>query len=285
MFLAGSFHLLRASDYPLPAAYEQAWKESSQVVFEIAPGEMEKPEVRRKIGGMSLLPSGKLSDRVSAETWKTLSSWAGETGTQETMLQRFQPWMAGLTVSITAFDRMGYKSEFGMEKHFTSRLQAEGKTGIGLESAVGQITLFTTLSAGQQEDMLKQALEEVKNPDILLKTSAAWHAGDAEALHTSLHESFADFRYLEKMMLSDRNAAWIPALEKCLQGDQPTLVMVGAGHLCGPGSVVDLLEKKGYRPVRLISAGDAAAPAPAPAQAPVPSPSPAPAPPAVKKAA
>lgn len=262
MFLAGSFHLLRASDYPLPAAYEQAWKESSRVVFEIAPGEMEKPEVRQKVGSLSVLKEGRLSDRVSADTWKTLSSWATGTGTSESMLQRFQPWMAGMTVSLTAFDRMGYKAGFGMEKHFTSRLKAEGKTAEGLETAIGQITIFATLSLRQQEDMLRQALDEVKNPQVLLATSAAWHAGDAEALHARIHESFADFRYLEKILITDRNAAWIPTLEKYLQGDQPTLVMVGAGHLCGPGSVVDLLEKKGYRPVRVIPAENPATPAP-----------------------
>lgn len=263
MFLAGSFHLLRASDYPLPAAYEQAWRESSRVVFEIAPGEMEKPEVRQKVGSLSLLKDGKLSDRVSADTWKNLSAWAAETSTPEPVLQRLQPWMAGLTVSLTAFDRMGYKSEFGMEKHFASRLKAEGKVPSGLETATGQITLFTTLSMRQQEDMLRQALEEVKNPRVLLATSAAWHAGDVEALHARMHESFEDFRYLEKILLTDRNTAWIPTLEKYLQGDQPTLVMVGAGHLCGPGSVVDLLEKKGYRPVRFIPAESPAPPAPA----------------------
>jgi uncharacterized protein YbaP (TraB family) len=67
-----------------------------------------------------------------------------------------------------------------------------------------------------------------------------------------MHRSFKDFPDLEKTLLTDRNTAWIPALEKMLQEDRTTFVMVGAGHLCGPGGVVDLLGKKGYKPVRLL---------------------------------
>ncbi|MES2706326.1 MAG: TraB/GumN family protein [Verrucomicrobiota bacterium] len=259
MFLAGSFHLMRLTDYPLPAAYEQAWRESRQVVFEIMPGEMEKPEVQRKIAALGLLEEGKLSDRISAETWKNLSGWAEESGTPTAMLQRFQPWMAGLTVAVSAFEKQGYRSSFGMEKFFAGRLKESGKTAIGLETPVGQIGVFARISPRQQEDVLRQALEEVKQPEKVEQLAASWRAGDAAAVYTRMHDSFAEFPELEKTLLTDRNISWIPALEKMLQGDQPTLVMVGAGHLCGPGSVTDLLEKKGYRPVPLIPA---AAPAP-----------------------
>lgn len=263
MFLAGSFHLMKPGDYPLPAAYEQAWRESRQVVFEIAPGETEKPEVRQKIASLGLLKEGKLSDKISAETWKNLSAWAAESGTPAAMLQRCQPWMAGLTVAVTTFEKQGYSSASGMEKYFAGRLKDSGKTAIGLETAVGQIEIFAGIGARQQEDMLRQSLEEVRQPEKIQQLAAAWHEGDAAAMHDRMHESFKDFPELEKLLLTDRNAAWIPTLEKLLQGDQATMVVVGAGHLCGPGSVVDLLEKKGYRPVPLIPTAPPPAAAPA----------------------
>jgi len=50
-----------------------------------------------------------------------------------------------------------------------------------------------------------------------------------------------------KKLLLDRNRAWIPKLEEFLKSDKAVLVVVGAGHLVGKDSVVELLTAKGYK--------------------------------------
>ena len=254
LYLAGAFHLMKPEDYPLPAAYTQAWQESRQVVFEVAPGEMEKPEVMQRIVSMGTLKGKKLQSMVSADTWKKLSEWGAKSGTPASALQPMQPWMAGLTVAVESFRTQGYQTRFGMERFFENQLPGSGKTASGLETAVGQIGIFTRIDPKQQEDVLRQSLEEAVQPEKIEELISAWRTGDEAALHERMHRSFRDFPDLEKTLLTDRNTAWIPALEKMLQGDQATFVMVGSGHLCGPGSVVDLLGKKGYKPVRLLPA-------------------------------
>ena len=44
VYLAGSFHMLRASDYPLPAEFFRAYNDSRKIIFEVPPGETESPE-------------------------------------------------------------------------------------------------------------------------------------------------------------------------------------------------------------------------------------------------
>lgn len=51
-------------------------------------------------------------------------------------------------------------------------------------------------------------------------------------------------------LLIDRNQRWLPKIENAIH-QQPTLIAVGAGHLCGTKSVISLLRNKGYivRPI------------------------------------
>ncbi len=259
-FLAGSFHLLRTSDYPLPAAYETAWRESSHLVLEIPPGDAQQPGTAAAIQNLTLLKSGTLPEHIDPATWRDLTQWAKETSYPMAALEKQTPWMAGLTVAVATSAQLGFKTEYGIERHFTTRLAGSGKTTEGLETTLGQLQLFQQISAPQQEAMLRQALTEARTMAGKAATlTNAWRLGDTATLHATIDGSFHDFPEIKKLLLDDRNAAWLPRLEALLQGDQPTMVLVGAGHLCGPGSLIDLLQAKGYRCVQIKTE---AAPAP-----------------------
>ena len=252
-FLAGSFHLLQASDYPLPEAYEIAWRESSHLVMEIAPGDAQRPGTAAAIKDLIHLPSGTLAEQIAPATWQDLTTWAKQTSYPIEALETLTPWMAGLTVAVATGAQLGFKSEHGIERHFTARLTGSGKTTGGLETTLGQLALFHQIPAPQQEAMLRQALTEAHTPAEKAATlTNAWRTGDADALHATVSESFRDFPELKKLLLYHRNTAWLPRLEALLRGNRSTLVLVGAGHLCGPGSVISLLEAKGYRCVQII---------------------------------
>jgi uncharacterized protein len=50
---------------------------------------------------------------------------------------------------------------------------------------------------------------------------------------------------LRDRLLIDRNKRWVPKIEALADGPDTAMVIVGAGHLVGPDSVVDLLQKDG----------------------------------------
>lgn len=260
-FLAGSFHQLRPQDYPLPAPYETAWRQVSHLVLEIAPDDAARPETQLGLKSLIALPSGTLQDRLTPATWQSLATWAQRTQTPLATLQTQPPWMAALSIAVARSRQLGFLSDQGLETYFGARLPNSGKTVEGLETVLGQMSLFTQLPAPTQEALLLQSLAEADQmADKTERLIQAWRAGDAAALHATLSESFQDFPELKKLLLDDRNAAWVPRLEALLQGDLPTLVLVGAGHLCGPGSLIELLQAKGYRCAPLLS--EAALPRP-----------------------
>ena len=259
-FLAGSFHVLRAEDYPLPESYEKAWQEAQHLVMEIPAGEAKQPAVQATMMEMAFLKNGQLRDQIAKETWTEITKWSKSTGYPAGALDKMKPWMASLCIAIAAYEKLGFKSDLGLEHHFSARLEASGKSSEGLETTVDQLKLFEQIPAAMQEKMLKLAVVQATTMQQEMTAIAdAWREGDAAALHQLMSRSFEGFPEIEKLLMADRNAAWMPRLEALLQGDRATMVLVGAAHLCGPGSVVELLEQKGYHCVPLKT------PAPAPA--------------------
>jgi uncharacterized protein YbaP (TraB family) len=53
------------------------------------------------------------------------------------------------------------------------------------------------------------------------------------------------------VLLDQRNANWSRLIEKRLKQPGTTMIAVGAGHLAGPESVLELLKRGGYRVTRV----------------------------------
>jgi uncharacterized protein YbaP (TraB family) len=96
--------------------------------------------------------------------------------------------------------------------------------------------------------MIRHAAADVMNAKIRLTDLAeAWREGDVRKLLALSETDLADLPAVKKALLDDRHAAWLPRLEKYLDGRETVMVMVGARHLCGRGSLVELLEAKGAK--------------------------------------
>ncbi len=89
----------------------------------------------------------------------------------------------------------------------------------------------------------------------------AYAAGDPDAIIKitedqkvdALKHGYTQKDYDEQMedILYKRNASWIAAIEK-MHAEGDAFVAVGALHLIGPKSVLELLEKKGFKITRMV---------------------------------
>ncbi len=254
VYLVGSFHLLRKKDQPLPEPLHRAYADSEQVWCEIAPGEMEKPENAMKMMAAGALPPDKsLSDVISAETYELVRGWEGDP-TMKIAFQRMQPWVVAMTIMLLEYQKLGIDPQYGIEKTFEALAKKDAKGTGGFETVEQQMGLFTGLTPKQQDEMLAQTFEELAEAKkTITDMIASWRKGDDTAVAKQMNESFDKYPDMKKALLDDRNAAWIPQIEKLMESGKKTMVIVGAGHLCGEGSVVDLLQKKGVKLTRLTA--------------------------------
>ena len=74
----------------------------------------------------------------------------------------------------------------------------------------------------------------------------AWKSGDAAALSGVLEDGFTGYPELYERLVKNRNSNWLPHLLELLNGDKDVLVVVGALHLVGTGSVIEMLKQRGF---------------------------------------
>jgi len=248
LYLCGSVHLLTKKDYPLPAGYETAYAESQRVVFEIPPAEL-SPEVAGAVmAKYGVLKEGTLDDLLTDDARKALHGWAKENGVPMAALSKLPPWLVAIMISQQSYEAAGMKAKYGLDLHFSKRLEKDGKVGEGFETAEEQFGMLSGFDLKTQMEMIIQSIDEAKEAAKELKLLLdAWRAGDAEGLAKIMDESMAEFPEVEKVLLHDRNARWIPKIKTYLEDSTPTMVIVGAGHLCGAKGLLVLLEKEGFK--------------------------------------
>ena len=266
LYLLGSFHMLLPGDYPLSKDVDAAFADSKDVVFEIPPEEMSSPTLAIRMGQAALRGDGKQLDAsLPPATAKRLDAWvdANENALQKAgipgqMLQLFEPWFVGLTVSIVEMSKQGLDPKLGLDLHFSTDAQAAKKATSGLETGDEQIAFLDGMGEAEQVQFLDETLQEAaEGSKEVARLHAAWRAGDADTLWNGMAmEMRRDYPALYKRINVARNDAWVPKLEQRLRAshDANTLVVVGSLHLLGSDGVVEKLRAKGYKVERICSA-------------------------------
>lgn len=249
VYLLGSIHLLKESDYPLPGVIENAFTNSKVAAFETDIGEMESPEAQMKLLSKATLPPGEtLEQQLSPKVYGAFTNYAREAGLPTPMLARFKPAMAALTLVLIESQKLGLNPEAGVDRHFFRRAREDGKEIVPLETLDFQISLLTDLSKAEGELFMKTTLKEIGETKKLFREMIeAWRTGDAAGLEKLLNEAKRDAPALFKQFVTDRNERWVAKIEELMRGGRNVIVIVGAGHLVGSKSVPELLAKKGLK--------------------------------------
>ena len=251
--LLGSMHVLRESDYPLPPSLDALVERADIIVMELDLDDVDAAAQQRLILDKAVLPQGTvLEDVVDADAYRRLERHMAELGVGLEALERFEPWFLAITVLDLGMRQVGFVPERGVEQYVLAQAQADGKETVGLETVEFQLGLFDALPPEQQQAMLEQTLAELdEGVAVLGAMVAAWRAGELESLSAELLDEFAAFPGLYETLVTKRNNAWVPALERMLADGRRHLVVVGALHLVGPDNVVELLRGRGHEVERL----------------------------------
>ena len=249
IYFLGSIHLLKRDSYPLAAEIENAYEDCTSIVFETDLDAMKEPAFQAMMLSLGLYPEGQTIEQdISEETHELLKEKVEAAGLPMAQFARFRPWICGQTLTVIELQRLGFDVMYGIDTYFYSKAKRDKKKMIFLESAEYQLKLLGEMDRHDQEDFLRQTLKELKvigemAPDML----NAWETGDIDGLNEIITMSFKDHPEIYERLVTERNRAWISRINNLAHQDGNVLVIVGAGHLIGKESVLDLLEERGYK--------------------------------------
>lgn len=247
VYLLGSIHVLRLSDYPLAPAVLEAYGNAKSVLMEVNMEELSSAQVQAEMLASAILPDGKtLLDVLGQQRYGRAAALAHEVGVELSMFDQFAPWFAAEAISQLQLAQLGFQPESGVEMYFMERARSDGKSVAGLETVHDQISIFQDMPLDTQAEYLASSLEQAHDlPHEVDSMVRAWQQGDTQWFANQLLSEFKQDSRLYQSVLGARNRKWLPKIEALLHDDKNYLVIVGTGHLVGAGSVIELLKKDG----------------------------------------
>jgi uncharacterized protein YbaP (TraB family) len=247
VYILGSIHVLRPSDYPLSPAVLNAYRNAKSIFMEVNLAEIDSQRMQTELLASARLPEGQTLLAIMGEhRYKRAQTLAQEVGVDLGIFDAFAPWFAAEAISQLQLQQLGFQPKSGVEMFFLERARSDGKSVAGLETVHDQIALFDALSMDQQADYLVSSLEEAHDlPRDVDAMVHAWVSGDTQWFADQLKSEIGRDPALYQSVLVARNRKWIPKIEALLNDDRNYLVIVGTGHLVGQGSVIELLKKDG----------------------------------------
>jgi uncharacterized protein YbaP (TraB family) len=242
LYLGGSVHALRSTDYPLPTAYTRAFDASSRLVFE------DDPKASSQ-GAKALLRAGTypkgdtLKNHVDPRTYNYIRRFFALVNVPEDRFAKYRPWLIDIMLSSPSFENW----QLGVEQYLQRRAKG-AKAMSGLESQKEHNSFFVDLNDREAEALLlilfiAAGQGETGGGSMI----QAWRHGDADALNRMLQESFRDFPSLGRRLIDVRNRNWIPKIEGYLRSGKTYFVVVGGGHMGGPNGLLAMLRARGYK--------------------------------------
>jgi uncharacterized protein YbaP (TraB family) len=247
VYILGSIHVLRPTDYPLAPAILNAYSNAKSIFMEVNLQEIDPQRMQIELLASARLPEGKtLPSIMGKERYERAGVLAREVGVDIGIFDAFAPWFVAEAISQLQLQQLGFQPKSGVEMFFLEHARSDAKPVAGLETVHDQIALFDALSMDEQADYLLSSLKEAHDlPKEVDDMVHAWQRGDTVWFADQLKSEFGRDPDLYESVLVARNRKWVPKIEALLNDDKNYLVIVGTGHLVGQGSVIELLGKDG----------------------------------------
>jgi uncharacterized protein len=252
VYLLGSIHTLRASDYPLAPAVLDAYRGAKSLLMEIDPNQLEAEDVQSEMLESATLADGKtLHDIMGVARYAHAQALAHDVGLDLSTFDQFAPWFVAEAISQMQLMQLGFDPSSGVEMYFLGRARTDGKSIAGLETAHDQLALFEGMPMETQANYLMSSLEQAHDlPKDVNDMVRAWQRGDMSWFETEMKSDLGRDPAVYQSLLVSRNRKWIARIERLLDDDENYLVIVGTAHLVGRDSVIDLLKKDGIGAVQ-----------------------------------
>lgn len=253
MFLGGTIHVLRQSDFPLPPEFQKAYRESDILVFEIDLGKFKEEETAQKLISKAMYADGSTIDKhLSSKTYSLLNEYCASIGIPLTQIKQFKPSIIVAMMTGVELAKFGAVQN-GVDMFFYQLATKDKKFTEGLETIDEQIHFTVGAGVGNEDAFITHSINNLKSINQQYDSMVdAWRTGDVKKLNDMIiAEMKTTTLKLYKELLTDRNEYWLPKIDAYLGTPRKEFILVGAAHLVGTEGIVEALRQKGYKVEKL----------------------------------
>jgi hypothetical protein len=250
VYLLGSLHFGAPWIYPLPAVINDALAAADALVVEVNILETPPEEIAARMQRAGMYGDAAGLRGVLAPTeWEALANVSRTFGLSTALVERQQPWLASMTLTVAVLQQLGYSAAHGVDLHIM-REAGRRLPIVELESADYQLELLNGMEQKDQVALLMQTLHEIDDAgrhfgDLM----DAWLNGNTEKMDRVLFEGFDRMvrgEQLYQRLILDRNIEMTNAITQLSRKHDVIFVVVGAGHLVGGNGIIERLKAAGF---------------------------------------
>jgi uncharacterized protein YbaP (TraB family) len=253
VYLFGTIHLLPENSHWRSPALDKAVGKSQELVVETLVDDKNPQALVATLMQMALatgLPP--IDQRVPPSKRAALDAAIVKSGIPKVALDRMKTWAAAFMLLGVQFRDMGLKTDQGVEPNLKSSFTNDNKPIGQLETNAEQFGFFDRLPEKAQRALLEGAVDSPAQSSTQFKAMlTAWEHGDVKAIARSFNHDLAASPELRDALLKQRNANWTRWIEQRMQKPGSLMIAVGAGHLAGEDSVINLLKRNGLHVHRI----------------------------------
>ena len=249
VYLFGTVHVLKPDMKWQTAKFDRAFQKAD-VIYQEADL---SPEVQQALGavlpGLAFYSDGRtLREVLDAEDEKEVQEAAAIVGLDMLAVDRMKPWFAAIGLTQMQMVKAGYQADSGVEVVITAQANEANKPIRYLETAEWQLRLLAELPEESQIEFLVSGAEAIEdNPNLLDDLVEEWFTGDVDGIAEIMSDEDAmGDKIVYDAMLTKRNRNWTREIQKLMDAEEGTfLFAVGAAHLAGDDSVINMLRDQG----------------------------------------
>lgn len=250
-YLGGTIHVLNKEDYPLPSAFERAYKDANTLVFETDLDAGNQAEHQAKfMASMMFHDKRTLASELSPAMYAKLKTFLASRNIPIEDFAQYQPWGVSLMLTIMEYQRLGMVSEFGVDNYFNNKARAEKKSIESLETFDEQIGFLQSLADINPNTNIEYTLQDIDNmPQWIVAMKKAWRSGQIEDFTDMkpVKDMKNDFPEVYKTIIVNRNQNWLPEIINYIYDKDVEFVLVGAMHLNGNDGLLSQLKQQGFK--------------------------------------
>ena len=249
IYIGGTVHVLPPGEFPLPKGFEQAYQKSDVLMLEAQLPDANDTAAQLTMMQTLTYPAGQnLKSNLSPAVYQQLSQYFTSLGVDIAMFEQFKPGLVTMMLLTFELQKAQLQGE-GVDAYFARLAKQDGKKTLYLETLDFQLSLFSAFGEDNTDAFITSNLAQMKDfKASFLKMLNAWRSGDLSDIeYLMITEMQQTDPQTYDVMFTKRNKDWIPKLEALFGNQEKELVLVGAAHLAGKNSVLDLLKLRGYK--------------------------------------
>lgn len=250
-YIFGTIHLICEKDMFSAERLKSYVGQTAQLMLEL---DLDDAEVMKQAASGLIMAGGKtVKDYLKPEEYAKVDEvFKKYLGVSYDRFNAFKPSIASVLL-LTSPKVIGCQPPAAYDSFLLQTAAANKMPILGLETVEAEYAALDAQPLDKQIEALnKMAANPEKTFGDFMNQYRIYLTQNSDELYNLTAKEFKTDGNSQTKLLDERNAAWIPVIEKNIKV-KPSFIGVGAAHLGGKKGVVNLLRARGYKltPIKL----------------------------------